>query len=222
MHLTSGIMPNIILMLYGVMALAGIVLALWRVDRRVFFDREQGLYIGLAYAFLCALYMVQAGVRPGMTLHFLGVMLTVMMFGPWTAILLLTVVHVTLATAFQIGAVETLGYNISLCVLLPVAVAAAIHTFSYYRLPRTFPVYIIQVGIGDLLCMWSVALVLSLHLTAFVAHYSFDLVFREFGLILVMMGGMEAMISTMIASLLVCFLPRALITFSDEEYLHGK
>ena len=101
------------------------------------------------------------------------------------------------------------------------AVAAAAHEFTYYKLPHTFPVYIIQVGIGDLLCMWAVDLALSLQLLLF-TNYIPEKIFYDFSLILIMMGGMEATISTMIASLLIFFLPQALATFSDKEYLDGK
>lgn len=221
MHMPAGIMPAYVLIVYGLLALTGIVLAFKRANRRLFLDSRQGLYLGISYAVLCGLYSLSAGVNPGMTVHFLGVMLAVMMFGPWVAILLLTAVHVTLAYGLGIGAPSTLGFNIVLCVLLPVGVAALVHTFTYYRLPRIFPVYVLQIGVGDLLCMAAVAGALTLHLLAF-TPYSRELVLPNFTLILLAMGGMEATLSTMVAFLLIYFLPEALITYSDEEYLHGK
>lgn len=221
MHMPSGIIPAWLLIVSAIVTVLAVALAAWRLDRRMLARLDQGLIIGVWFALLCGLYAMSAGVKPGMQVHFLGVMLSVMMFGPWLAIVLLSCVHLTLTLGLGIGAVETLGFNIAACVLLPVAVAAGIHVFTYYRLPRTFPVYIIQVGVGDLLCMWSVAVVLTASLFAFTSYHRHE-VLQDFAMVLFMMGGMEAMISTMIASLLVCFLPRALVTFSDEEYLHGK
>jgi uncharacterized membrane protein len=222
MHMTAGIIPDYMLWIYNIVAAIAVIVAIWRMKKGLLFDNEQGLIIGIAYALLCGLYLLQAGVKPGMTVHFLGVMLTVMMFGPWEALLLLTAVHLTLVLGFGVGDLVALGFNISLCVVLPVVVAAGVHTFVYYKLPRTFPVYILQVGIGDILCMWVVAFMLSGHLLVFAVKYPSTVIFQDFLLVLIMMGGMEAMISTMVASLLVCFVPQALTTFSDEEYLHGK
>lgn len=221
MHMPSGIIPAWLLVVCAAVSVLALAVALWRVDKQSFTRLEQGMFIGVSFAVLCGLYALSAGVKPGMQVHFLGVMLSVMMFGPWLAILLLSCVHLMLTLGFGVGAVETLGFNIAMCVLLPVAVAAGIHVLTYYRLPHTFPVYIIQVGIGDLLCMWAVALALTATLFVFTPYHRHE-IFQDFTVVLFMMGGMEAMISTMIASLLVCFLPRALVTFSDEEYLHGK
>ena len=221
MHMPVGIIPDALLAFYSLLALAGVGYAVWRTGKGVLFDTEQGRYLGMTYGLLCGLYLLSAGVYPGMTVHFLGVMLTVMMFGPWLAIVLLAMVHLTLLLGFGIGAPTTLGFNLTLTVLLPVAVAAAVHTFCYHRLPRTFPVYILQVGVGDLLCMVAVDAALSLHLLL-LTSYRPDTIASNFSVILLMMGGVEATISTMLASLLIYFLPRALTTFSDEEYLRGK
>lgn len=221
MHMPLGIIPVWMLIIYGLVSIALIGVALWRMNKTVLKDLEQGLFIGVTFIFLCGLYLLSAGVKPGMQVHFLGVMLTVMMFGPWLSIVLLSAAHLMLTFGFHVGAPETLGFNIAVSVLIPVVVAAGVHIFSYHKLPRTFPVYILQVGIGDLLCMWAVDAVLTLHLFAFTAYPDHEIL-QNFSLILFMMGGMEAMISTMLASLLVCFLPQALVTFSDEEYLHGK
>jgi len=221
MQMPAGIVAEWLLIIYNVIAMLAVVLAGWRMNHRVLFDLEQGLIIGMSAIFLSWLYTMSAGAAPGMQVHFLGVMLTVMMFGPWLAILVLSAVHLLLTLGFGIGALETLGFNIVMCVVAPTAVAVAIHTFSYYKLPRTFPVYIIQVGIGDLFCMWAVDVLLTAHLLIF-TDYIFDKIFYNFSLILFVMGGMEATISTMIASLLIFFLPQALTTFSDQEYLHEK
>lgn len=221
MHMPSGIVPDYLLMIYGVITTLGLLLALWRINMRQLVGLERGVIIGLSYASLCGLYLLSAGIKPGMQVHFLGVMLTVMMFGPWLAMLLLTAVHLTLTFAFHVGSPETLGFNLLWTVLWPVLVAASIHVFSYLKLPRTFPVYIIQVGIGDLICTSAVDLALSIHLH-WLTNYTADIITTDFSLVLFLMGTMEAMISTMIASLLVCYVPQALVTFSDEEYLHGK
>ncbi|MDX8391257.1 MAG: hypothetical protein R8K53_01645 [Mariprofundaceae bacterium] len=69
--------------------------------------------------------------------------------------------------------------------------------------------------------MFSVDAVLTACLFAWFDYPSFT-IWEDFTLILALMGGMEAIISTWIVSLFVCFLPDWLITFNDKEYLHGK
>ena len=221
MHMPSGLLPSWLYLLCNVMAVVAIILAIWQVDKSKLKKSNFALQSGVVFIVICGLYSLYVGSQPGMSLHWLGVMMTVMMFGPWYAFLLLSAVHATFAFGFGIGGIEALGFNIIVCVLIPAQVAAACHVIAYYKLPRNFPVYIIKVGVGDLLCMLSVDLTLTIVLFTFLSYPSF-MIWQDFTLLLALMGGMEAVISTWIASLLVCFLPSWLVTFSDEEYLHGK
>ncbi len=221
MHMPDGFLPQYLLIICNVLAIIFGCIAIWRTELRYWSGYAEGLQIGFIFVALCGLYMLQADIKPGTAVHWLGVMLTVMMIGPWAAILLLSAVHVFLLLAFSIGGIQTLGFNISVCVLLPVLVASATHYFFYYNFPRIVPVYFAKVGFGDLLCMLSVDAVLTACLFQWFTYPSF-VIWEDFTLLLALMGGMEALISTWIVSLLVCFLPGWLVTFSDEEYLHGK
>jgi uncharacterized membrane protein len=221
MQMPSGYLPDWLLALCNLIVVIALLLAAWRVDKRYVGTRRVGIQVGVVLAALCGLYFMYAGTKPGMTVHWLGVMMTVMMFGPWLALLLLAAVHTLFAFAFNVGGVDALGYNIAVSALLPVIVAALIHTLAYRFLPHNFPVYISKVGVGDLACMLAVDAVTTVVLLTVFSYPRF-LVFQDFTLILALMGGMEAVISTWIASLLVCYLPSWLVTFNDEEYIHGK
>lgn len=221
MHMPDGFLPQYLLISCSVLATLFVLLAIWRTETRFWSGYSEGLQVAFIFGGLCGLYMLQADLKPGMAVHWLGVMLAVMMVGPWTAIVVLSAIHAFLLFAFSIGSLETLGFNITVCVLMPVAVAAAVHMFVYHRFPKIVPVYFAQVGFGDLLCMLSVDAVLTLCLFTWFDYPSFS-IWEDFTLILALMGGMEALISTWVVSLLVCFLPEWLVTFNDEEYLHGK
>lgn len=221
MHMPSGYLPEFVVALCNLFALIGLALAVWRVDKRYLASPRVGVQVSVVFVLLCGLYFLSAGTQPGMTIHWLGVMMAVMMFGPWLALILLMAVHALFVFAFNIGGVDTLGYNIVTSAALPVIVASVIHTLVYRYLPHNFPVYISKVGVGDLACMLAVDAVATIVLlTAF--SYPRFVVYQDFTLLLALMGGMEAVISTWIASLLVCYLPSWLVTFNDEEYLHGK
>jgi uncharacterized membrane protein len=221
MHMPSDVLPNFIYVLCDIIALAALVAAALLVNKTLLKKPHIPLQTGVVLIALSGLYAMHVGTKPGMTLHWLGVMMTVMMFGPWLAILLLSAVHILFAFGFDVGGREAIGFNISVCVLIPVLVATACHEFSYRKLTKNFVVYILQVGFGDLLCMLSVDVTLTL-----VLHWYFDypsfVVWQDFTLLLALMGGMEAVISTWFVALLVSFLPNWLVTFNDEEYLHGK
>ena len=221
MHMPSDILPMYIYILCDVVAALALSTAIVMVDRSMLKKPHILLQTGIVLLLICGLSAMHVGTKPGMTLHWLGVMMTVMMFGPWLAILLLSTVHIIFAFGFKIGGVEAIGFNITVCVLIPALVAAACHIFAYSRLPKNFPVYILQVGFGDLLCMLSVDVTLSMVLHSFFKYPSF-VIWQDFTLLLALMGGMEAVISTWVVSLLVSFLPDWLVTFNDEEYLHGK
>jgi len=220
MHMTSGLLPDWLLILCDVFAVIAILIAIWRVDRKFISLLSTGHQVGVIFILICALYAINVGVKPGMTIHWLGVMMTVMMFGPWVAILLLSVVHIFFAVGLGIGGIDTIGFNITVSALIPITIAYIIHTFSYYKWPRIVPVYIAQVGAGDLLCMLSVDIVMTILLNIYFDYPSFTI--HEYSFLLALMGGMEALISTWIAAILICYLPGWLVTFNDEEYLHGK
>ncbi len=221
MHMPTGFLADSLLEVCNLITFIALCVAVWRVDKRYLAKRRTGFQVAVIFAGLCGLYFMYAGAKPGMTMHWLGVMMTVMMLGPWLALLLLAAVHALFAFAFGIGGIDTLGYNIAVSAVLPVIVAAAIHTMTYRFLPHNFPVYISKVGVGDLACMLVVDLAVTLVLLSSFNYPRF-VIYQDFTLVLALMGGMEAVISTWIASLLVCYLPSWLVTFNDEEYIHGK
>lgn len=220
MHMPSGYLPVWLLVLCDVIAGTALFIAVFAFARTRVGHQFNVIQIGIVFLSLCGLYTLYVGTQAGMSIHWLGVMMTVMMFGPWLSLMILSAVHLTFAAA-GVGGVDTLGFNIVVCTIVPTAVAAIIHVFAYHRLPRTVPVYLAKVGVGDLLCMLAVDLLLTFTLGTWFTYPSF-MVWQDFTVLLMLMGGMEAVISTWIASLLVCFLPAWLLTFNDEEYLHNK
>lgn len=221
MHMTSGHIPDWLLLITNAIALIAIIIAAWRMDHKIAKTLSFGFQIATVFIVLCALYAFVVGVKPGMTIHWLGVMMTVMMFGPWVAILLLSSLHIFFALALNIGDMDTIGFNIAVTTVTPVIIATLIHSLFYYKCPRIFPIYIAQVGLGDLLCMLSVDVLLTIVLHQYFTYPDFS-VFQDFTLLLALMGGMEALISTWVASILIIYLPSWLVTFSDEEYINGK
>lgn len=218
MHMPSGYLPDMLLLICSLLSAPVALVALFKAERHIWSDWSAGLQIGLLFILLIGLYMMQANIRPGMAVHWLGVMLTVMMVGPWTAILVLCSVHIALLFGTQTGALDTLGFNIFVCVMIPVGVAALMHSLTYKYLPRNLIVYIAKTGFGDLFCMLSVDLVLTVILWSYFSYPDF-VVRQDFTLLLALMGGMEALISTWIILLLIFFIPDWLVTFNDEEYL---
>lgn len=217
----AGFLPEYILLICDIFAGVMLLIAIWRTETRFWSGFSEGLQVATIFTALCGLYMLQANLNPGMAVHWLGVMLTVMMIGPWTAIVVLSCIHVFLLFTLHMGDLSTLGFNITICVLLPVAVASAIHLLFYYKFPRIIPIYFAKVGFGDLLCMWAVDAALTVSLLLWSNYPAFQ-IYQDFTLVLALMGGMEAVISTWIVAGLVCYVPSWLATFNDEEYIHGK
>ena len=221
MHIPAGLYPDYIIMICNIIAAPVVLYAIWRTETRFWSGWSEGLQVASIFIALSALYMLQSDIKPGMGMHWLGVMLTVMMVGPWTAIVILSAVHVFLLVTKGMGDVSTLGFNITTSVLLPVTIAASIHLLFYYKFPRIVPVYFAKVGFGDLLCMWGVDAVLTVCLLLWTDYPPFH-IYQDFTLVLALMGGMEAVISTWIVSGFICYYPNWLVTFNDEEYINGK
>jgi cobalt/nickel transport system permease protein len=124
MHIPDGFLDARTAVASGVLAAAGVGLAL-RVVRRTVPPRRVPL-IGLAAAFVFAAQMLNFPVAGGTSGHLLGAVLAAVLLGPSAAVLVMTSVLLLQAFMFADGGVTALGANIlNMAVLAPLVVYAA-------------------------------------------------------------------------------------------------
>jgi cobalt/nickel transport system permease protein len=156
MHVPDGFLNVPTSMTTGVIAAAGVGLAL-RGARKELNERTAPL-AGLVAAFVFATQMVNFPVGAGTSGHLLGGALAAALVGPWTGILVITVVLIVQGLLFADGGLTALGTNITLMGLVGVGVAWLVITVVLRVLPKRLTSVPIAAAIGALISVPAAAL----------------------------------------------------------------
>jgi cobalt/nickel transport system permease protein len=156
MHVPDGFLNVPTSMATGVIAALGVGLAL-RGARKELNERTAPL-AGLVAAFVFATQMVNFPVGAGTSGHLLGGALAAALVGPWTGILVITVVLIVQALLFADGGLTALGTNITLMGLVGVGVAWLVIVLVLRLLPKRLTSVPIAAAVGALLSVIAAAL----------------------------------------------------------------
>ena len=170
---------------------------------------------------LMLVWSIKAGIKPGLNFHLLGSTLLTLMFGPWLALAMLSVVLLAVTMAGAAGW-ASYGLNFLLMAALPVMLSHTLFRMADTRLPNHLFVYIfVNAFIGAGLAMAACGIASTLLLIA-TGAYSGPYLGTQFLPYFILMGWSEAMLSGMIMTLIVVYRPAWTITFDDERYLKDK
>jgi cobalt/nickel transport system permease protein len=156
MHVPDGFLNVPTSMATGVLAAVGVGLAL-RGARKELHERTAPL-AGLVAAFVFATQMVNFPVGAGTSGHLLGGALAAALVGPWTGILVITVVLIVQALLFADGGLTALGTNIILMGLVGVGAAWLVTVLVLRLLPKRLTSVPIAAAVGALLSVPAAAL----------------------------------------------------------------
>lgn len=177
------------------------------------------LLLGASVAVL-ALWQIKAGIQPGLNLHLLGATALTLLFGPWFAILGLTLT-LLLATAWD-GAWQAFAVNGLLMAVLPVTVSWWIYRLVDSKLPNHFFIYVFLnafIGAGLTVALMGFAVSWTLMLAG---AYPLDYLLSHYLPYYLLMAWSEAMTTGMIMTLLVVYKPQWVATFDDKNYIDHK
>ena len=134
MHVPDGFLDAPTSVATGAVAVGAVALAL-RGARRELDDRTAPL-AGLVAAFVFATQMVNFPVGAGTSGHLLGGALAAALVGPWTGVLVVSVVLLVQALLFADGGLTALGTNITLMGVVGVGVGWAVIVAVRWLLPK--------------------------------------------------------------------------------------
>ncbi|MCD9198662.1 energy-coupling factor ABC transporter permease [Aeromicrobium wangtongii] len=134
MHVPDGFLDAPTSVATGAVAVTAVGLAL-RGSRRELDDRTAPL-AGLVAAFVFATQMVNFPVGAGTSGHLLGGALAAALVGPWTAVLVVSVVLLVQALLFADGGLTALGTNITLMAVVGVGVGWLVLVLVRAVLPK--------------------------------------------------------------------------------------
>lgn len=110
MHIPDGFLGGGIEAAMGVLSTGVLGYSLRKTYRRV--DKEQVLALGATAAFVFSAQMVNFEVAMGTSGHFVGALFAAILFGPFLANILMTVLLVVQMAVFQDGGLLALGANV--------------------------------------------------------------------------------------------------------------
>jgi cobalt/nickel transport system permease protein len=119
MHMSDGLLNAPASILFGAVAVLGLVVA--TIGARRDLDDRTAPMAGLVAAFIFAVQMLNFPVLPGVSGHLLGGALAAILVGPWAGALCVTIVLVLQALLFADGGLTALGANITNMALIGTA-----------------------------------------------------------------------------------------------------
>jgi uncharacterized membrane protein len=177
------------------------------------------VFLGAAVVLL-GLWLLKAGIRPGLNLHLLGATALTLMFRPWFAILALALVIAGLT--IHNGQYAAYPANLLLMGVLPVSVSWGIYRFADRKLANHFFVYIfVNCFFGAALTIVSVGLASTVSAAA-TGLYSIHYLLENYLPYYFLMAWAEAFSTGMIMTILVVYQPEWVATFDDTRYLQSK
>lgn len=164
MHVPDGFLDAPTSVATGVVAVAGVALAL-RGARKELDDRTAPM-AGLVATFVFATQMLNFPVGAGTSGHLLGGALAAILVGPWTGLLCVSVVLIVQALLFADGGITALGTNITLMAIVGVVLGWLVFRGLQAALPKKVALVAPLAAVGALVSVPGAAL-------AFVGLYAF-------------------------------------------------
>lgn len=177
------------------------------------------IFLGATVALL-GLWLINAGVRPGLSFHLLGATALTLMFRPWFAIL--SIGLVIAGMTLHNGQFDAYPANLLLMGVLPVSASWAIYRLVESRMPNHMFIYIfINCFFGAAIAIALVGVAATLF-NAASGVYKLDYLLDNYLPFYMLMAWAEAFATGMIMTLLVVYRPEWVSTFDDKRYLQSK
>lgn len=180
----------------------------------------QHLVFGSA-ACVFILWMIQTGIYPGLTVHFLWLSALPLLLGFRWAMFSATLALLGV-TLLGNESINMLGVNFLLGVLLPIALTYGFYSLTFHKLPRHIFIYIF-------LCAFIPgALSIGLKMLALSGYfyleglYTWPVIEDNYLILTTLMMFPEAMFNGMTITLLIIYKPEWVYTFYDKLYLDNQ
>lgn len=156
MHVPDGFLDVPTSLATGAIAVGAVGLSLRKAETEL---RASGPALaGLTAAFVFAAQMINFPVGAGTSGHLLGGVLAASLVGPWTAVLVMTVVFLVQALLFADGGITALGTNILVMGLVTVLVGYGLTRLMLRALPRRLRSVVPAAAVGALVSTPAAAL----------------------------------------------------------------
>lgn len=218
MNLTDALLPaDLSLFAYFIWLLVLLQALRWVPWRLVLaHSKRQHVFMG-ASAILFFMWLFEAGIRPALGFHFLGVTVYTLMFG-WS-LSVIGVSLISIAITATSGDWSALAINVLLLGILPVSTSYGIYCLVFRYLPRHLFIYIFLCAFFNAMLAASAAVLALMSLLILSEVYTFTRISNEYLPFLPLYLFPEGMLNGMIATVLIVLQPDWLKTYDDTIYL---
>lgn len=218
MNLTDALLPADLLLLANFIWLPVLLQALRRAPWRPFLasSKLQHVFLGASLA-LFLMWIFEAGIRPGLGFHFLGVTAYTLMFG-WS-LSVIGVGTIALGVTLTTGDWSALAMNALLLGVLPVSTSYGIYYLVYRYLPHHLFVYIFLCAFFNAMLAAGAVVLGLVTLLVFTETYPFARISSEYLPFVPLYLFPEGMLNGMVTTILIMLQPDWLITYDDDVYL---
>lgn len=218
MNLTDALLPGDLLLFAHLVWLLALLQALRAAPWRLFLasSQLQHVFLGASTA-LFLMWIFEAGVRPALGFHFLGVTVYTLMFG-WSLGVMgasLAALAVTLIS----GDWAALAMNALLLGVLPVSISYGVYALVYRYLPHHLFIYIFLCAFFNAMLAAGAAVLALVILLVLADVYSFARISNEYLPFVPLYLFPEGLLNGMMTTALIGLRPKWLKTYDDETYL---
>lgn len=179
----------------------------------------QHITFGVMFA-LFLLWSADAGVKEGLSIHFLGLTILTLMYGWRSAYAIAIIVSGLLCFSGEISAAEVPEYILLSC-LIPILISYTVFLLSYQYCPRNIFAFIFIAGFFNGGLTGSLHLVISAFYLLFTTEYDWQTVYNNYLVFTPLLAFPEGLLNGMAATMLCVFKPELLRVFSDRDYIYN-
>ncbi|WP_214000163.1 energy-coupling factor ABC transporter permease [Arsukibacterium sp.] len=201
---------------------------IWLIVVLRFFPREiipklkadpgyQHLWFG-SVLIIALFWLVQAGIKPGLELHLLGVTTLVLCHG-WRIAWLTGSLVVVILVAVGNVSLAAAGSMALTTIILPALFSYLIFVLSYQYLPRHLFIYIFVAGFANAALTITFKMLLTALWLYWQGPYSWSDIYQNYLQLALLIWFAEALLNGMAITLMSVYRPHWLRTFYDNEYL---
>lgn len=218
MNLTDALLPADLLLIAYLVWLPALLRAAQTAPWRAFLasSKRQHVFLGASLA-LSLMWIFEAGIRPGLGFHFLGVTTYTLMFGWPLSVIGVSVIAVGVTVTS--GDWAALGVNALLLGVLPVSTSYGVYYLVHRHLPRHLFIYIFLCAFFNAMLAAGAVVLALVALLVFAEIYAFARISGEYLPFVPLYLFPEGMLNGMVTTVLIVLQPDWLATYSDDDYL---
>ncbi|ANW23329.1 hypothetical protein BA953_03405 [Vibrio coralliilyticus] len=169
---------------------------------------------------LFALWSAQAGVKEGLSIHFLALTSLTLMYGWRSAYAISIVVALLLAVFGQLVFSKLPEYILFSC-LLPISISYLVFLVSYQYLPRNIFVFIFVAGFFNGAFTGSAHLIINSVYHVVQGTHDWETIFDNYMVFVPLLAFPEGLLNGMTMAMFAVFKPEWLRVFSDRDYIYN-